>query len=122
MTQTQAVLLSIAIEVPCVVAWVRGRRLADAPVGWLVLLGAAATALTHPFVWHGTPAMASWIPSWPVRVAITEIGAWLVEAAVYRWKIPLSWRSALTVSGLANAASFGFGLIWLTWVVPWLAS
>jgi hypothetical protein len=104
-TQAQALLLSLAVEVP--VALVLARRSGAAQV---VAVGLAATLLTHPFVWHGTPELARLVGGWWRAVALTELGAVAVEAAVYRVGLGAGWRLAAAIALAANAASFGVGL------------
>jgi hypothetical protein len=108
MTQLVALVLSLVVEVPVVVAgWRRD------PAWRVAAIAAAATLLSHPLVWHGSRALRPLLPSFAVRATITEVGAWLVEAALYTWLLEMPPRRALAVSLLANAASFGAGLLWV---------
>lgn len=116
MTQAQALLLSIGLEVPCLLLAARLLRWSDDSLLRLTAIGAAATLLTHPFVWHGSRALSSLIADGWTRLAITEIGAWLAEALLYAKLIPLSRPQALAISLLANTISFGAGLIWVLWL------
>jgi hypothetical protein len=80
MTQLQALLLSILIEVPVVLALAQVLGV-GARVGWrrLALVGCAATLLTHPFAWHGFPVLAEAVPNYPLRALIIEGGVATVE-------------------------------------------
>lgn len=104
MTQITALALSLAVEVP--VALLLARRWA--PWGRVAVVAIAATLLTHPFAWLAN----GWIPlPFPPRAAIIEVSVAVVEAVIYARFVPLgAWRGAL-VSAVANAASFGLGLI-----------
>lgn len=103
MTQLQAMTLSIALEVPVVLA-LCGLSLRA------TMAGAAATLLTHPIIWWAFYALQPHL-GWTARAALLEGAVVLVEAAVYRWTLDLSPRKALGVSALANTVSFGVGLL-----------
>ncbi len=112
MTQWQAELLSLAIEVPVATLVVavglhmRGARM----IVVMILAAAAGTALTHPVVWTGVLALAPRV-GWVAAVAALELFAVVGETVVYRVATPLTWRQAGLVSLVANAASFGAGLV-----------
>lgn len=107
MTQLEALGLSIALEVPVLVlvAWASG----DRRLGRWILVGALATCLTHPIVWHGVAALRPW--PFPVRAGLLETFAVVVEGLVYRWQLDWPVGRALGLSLLANAVSFGLGLL-----------
>ena len=76
-----------------------------------VLRRAAAVALvnlaTHPVVWFVIPGAALGQAS---RACISELWAVGIEALAYRVIFPLAdWRRTLTISFLANLASFVAG-------------
>jgi hypothetical protein len=102
-TQAQALLLSLVIEVP--VVWLAAGRDRRAAV-----MGAAATLLTHPLVFTLTANQGP--EAWLHRVAIAEVGAAVAEAALFWWFLALPPARAAGVSTVANAASFGVGLLW----------
>ena len=111
MGQLGALLLSLAIEVPAAVALARLARWL-APGQWrrLALTGVAATLLSHPFAWFGNRALAALLPFAP-RAAVIESCVVLFEALLY-WRLtPLALRRGLLVSLVANALSFGIGLL-----------
>lgn len=119
MTQLTAMLLSIGLEVPalllCAWWWRDPRR-------WRIVgVGVLATVVTHPFVWHGIPWLATWIPSWPVRAGLAEVGAAAAEAGLFAWLLRWGRARAALASGLANAWSFGVGLLWFLVLQPALA-
>lgn len=101
MSQLGAMGRSILIEVP--IALALGPRLPRTAVA-----SAAATLITHPLLW------AAWFPmrqhlSWGATAALLEGAVVLVETGVYRLTLDLSWRRALLISAVANAASFAIG-------------
>jgi hypothetical protein len=109
MTQTQALILSIAVE--AAVAFVLIRAL-----GWGSGLNAAlaaslGTLITHPVVWHAVPRLEETI-GYAGAVALAESGVVLVESIPYRLIVPLAWRRALIASLVANGASTAAGLLY----------
>lgn len=71
-----------------------------------------ASAMTHPFVWFFFPWVAS-RAGWSYRTTaiVSELFAWLVEAA-FLFKVGrISGRRALAWSFVANGASVGLGLL-----------
>ena len=110
MSQAEALLLSLVLEVPLLVAvaWAAG----DRRVGRWIIVGALATCLTHPIVWHGTLGLRPWIPDFAIRAALFETFAIGVEGLVFRWQMDWPLGRALALSLLANGFSFGLGLLW----------
>jgi hypothetical protein len=112
MSESEALLISMAIEGPvafAIVALARwpGRGPLHAGVASMV-----ATAVTHPQMW----ALAIWSFSrFPYGPAILTIEALVVvvEAALIAWMASLTLDRAAIVSLAANATSFLIGL-WLT--------
>lgn len=78
-----------------------------------VLIALGASALTHPVVWFVFPELRPWIGYWPM-VALAEAFAVGVEA-VYMRAEGVRW--AVGWSLVANAASFGLGILilWPLW-------
>ena len=112
MSETEALLISMAIEGPVAFALV---KLADWPSRGALHAGVAsmvATAVTHPQMW----ALAIWsfgrLPYWPAILAIEALVV-VVEAALIAWMARLTLMQAGAVSLAANGASFLIGL-WLT--------
>ena len=110
MTQTDALLLSLALEVPIVVALVAWRRWAPGRLGVVALAAVGATLLTHPLLWMLDPSV---LPPWPggLRYALPEVAIALIEGAVYAWPAGLGPRRGMMLSVMANALSYGTGLL-----------
>jgi len=106
MSQTTALLLTLAVEVPVAVGLVRRRRWGAASPAHVALVAAGASLVTHPLLWmalhrlHGLPALVA-----------AEAAVVVVESAAYAWAAGLRARHALIVSAAANATSFGTGLL-----------
>ena len=108
MNQTQALVWSLAIEVPVVMALagpVADRRR-------LLAVAAACTLLTHPFAIASFAALRPHLP-YPVRASVVA----LVEAGVLASVGGLPRGRALGASVAANAASYLTGLALRTWVL-----
>jgi hypothetical protein len=109
-TQTQALLLTLAIEGPVAVAFVAWRRWAPGRLGIVAVASVAASLLTHPLLWLVDPLLHSSLDT-PARWALLETSIALVEAGVYAVGAGLATGRALWTSVIANAASFGAGLV-----------
>ena len=112
MSESEALLLSMAIEGPVAFALV---ALARWPSRGALQVGAAAmlaTAVTHPQMW----TLAIWsfgrLPYWPAILTIEALVV-VVEAGLIAWMARLTVPRAGAVSLAANGASFLVGL-WLT--------
>lgn len=109
--QTLALALSIGIETTCllglghVCGWLRKR---DA-WAW-VLAGIAATLVTHPFAWEysitHTPTLTPEGKALRIESAVV-----VAEAVLYALALRLTPARALALSFVANATSFGVGLL-----------
>ena len=110
MSQTEALLLTMAIEVPIAVSLVAWRRWAPGRLAIVALASIAASVVTHPLLWLVDPMLHSSIDT-PARWALLETAIVLVEAGVYAVGAGLTPRRALVTSFVANAASFGVGLV-----------
>ena len=112
MNETQAVLISMAIEGSVAFALVALARWPSRGALHVGLAAMVATAVTHPQMW----ALAIWsygrVPYWPAILTIEALVV-VVEAALIAWMARLSPARAGIVSFAANAASFLIGL-WLT--------
>jgi hypothetical protein len=109
MSQTAALVLSIAIEAAVAFALIRA-------LGWgsglnAALAAAVGTLITHPFVWYAVPRLDGHI-GYAGAVALIESGVVLAESVAYRLIVPLSWRRSLLASLVANAASTAAGLLY----------
>lgn len=111
MTQTQALLASLALEVPLVLGiaaglgWARGRR----PLLRLLLVACAATLITHPFAWFGFRGLAPFLSYWP-RAAVIEGAVAVTEGLLYARVAGLGARRGLVLGFVANAFSYGVGI------------
>lgn len=108
-----ALAASAAMEAACLGLVCRGWFRLDArQVPWPRLLAAAlgATGLTLPYLWFVLPAF---IPGRVTGILVGELGATVVEAAIYASWLGLSRPRALAASAAANLVSFGVG--WLAW-------
>ena len=118
MTQFQALVLSLLIEVPIVLALAWRLTRSGVP-SWrrLALVGCAATLITHPFAWHGVYILRAWLPSYWPRVLVVECGVAVVEGLLYAVVARLGHPRGQLLGWTANAASFGIGLLLLRFVL-----
>lgn len=108
MSQLTALLISIAIEMPVSALTM---RLLNRPFYWrAAMIAAASTLVSHPFAWLANTVWLNHLPFFE-RAMVIEVGVVLFEAAFYYWLLPIRVRDSLLVSMLANAASFGAGLL-----------
>jgi hypothetical protein len=110
-TQLQALLLSVALELP--VALLLCARWGPAAHGGLrrvALTAVAATLLTHPFAWTWLPGLRGVMPTW-ARTLLVEGGVSVVEGLLY-WRLGgLSPTRGQAVGWGANALSYGVGML-----------
>ena len=111
MAQPLALLLTLLIESTVALSllaatgWAAGR-------GWRATLAmvCAASLLTHPVAWaltvEWTGRGAFWARALPV-----EAGVCVAEGLFYTRMLSLRWWQGLVISVVANAASFGAGLL-----------
>lgn len=111
MTQAQALLLSLLLELPVALAlcaaWGPG---AHGGLRRVALTGLAATLLTHPFAWTALPALHAHLPLW-ARSLLVEGGVAVIEGLLYSRLGGLSAGRGQLVGWIANALSYGVGLI-----------
>lgn len=137
MNQSHALLLTLACEVPLVLALASLHRarlpaarasvhmqtsitgpctpaadgrgwLAPLPVPLAVLLASiAASCLTHPLAWHAASVLAT--DEYRRGVWLIETLVVLAEALLYSLLLRPGWRQALLWSVAANGASFALG-------------
>jgi hypothetical protein len=102
-------------EAPMLTAWLRAFALTQAievPIyrrglGCGSLEAFCASTITHPLVfWFCTSGW--WPVHWALRAAACELFAWVVDAFYFAL---LGRSRAFLWSSIANAASFGFGLV-----------
>lgn len=107
--QVQGLLLSLAIEVPVVIALV---KLAGWNVDWrrlgLVLPG--VTLLTHPFAWQLNMDLMHWDP-W-LRMGGIEVSVTAIEGVILGHWGRMGFRNGFAAALAANATSFLAGLVY----------
>jgi hypothetical protein len=108
MTQSLALVLSVAVE--AAVAALIARRTAWSAPALAALAATLGTLATHGFVWQGVEDGMDAIGYWPA-LALAEAGAVAVEALSYRLIATTRLSQALLLSGAANGASSGLGLL-----------
>ena len=110
MSETQALLISMAIEGPVAFALVALARWPSRGALHVGIASMVSTAVTHPQMW----ALAIWsfgrFPYWPAILSIEALVV-VVEAALIAWMAQLTPARAGIVSLVANSASFLFGLL-----------
>lgn len=107
MPQLIALILSLLLEVPVAVAAARRWGHPERRAAWVAL---AATLITHPFAWNGFGALRPYLP-YVARAVVIEGGVALFEGALYAVVLGLGWRRGLLLGLLANATSYGVGLV-----------
>jgi hypothetical protein len=101
-----AFLATAAVEAPVVLALTRGL---PTPPWRRALIAVFGQLVTHPLVWFVFPRLVGL--SGRSSLALSELWAWLAEAAFYAVVLPgLSSARALGTSAIANAASILVGL------------
>lgn len=111
MSQLEALGWTLGIELAVVAVLAVGFRLwPRAMWGRVMLVAAAASLLSHPWAWWANGALRPVLP-FASRAAIVEGTVVAFEAVVYAWATRLSWGRAVLVSAVANATSFGIGLL-----------
>ncbi|MCP4809329.1 MAG: hypothetical protein GY913_11875 [Proteobacteria bacterium] len=112
--QVQGLLLSLAIEVPVVIALVKiaGWDKAEGGVDWrrLALVLPGVTLLTHPFAWTLNEDLMGWDPV--ARLAVIEVAVTVIEGIILAHWGRLGWRNGFAASLAANATSFLLGLLY----------
>jgi hypothetical protein len=98
--------LTQIVEIPIVVL---ATRALEAPRYKRAAAAFVATLATHPIVWFVIPDLGL---DETARVFVSEAWAFGAECLIYRlFLAPLTWRGAAATSALANAASFGVGVL-----------
>jgi hypothetical protein len=109
----QAFAFTLAVEIPLFVAVARFRGGSEAdrraPLWRLALAGAAGTCLTHPLLWFVWPRV---VHDYQLYIASGELLVAAIESATfYALARPISISRAIAASFVANAGSFGLGLL-----------
>ncbi len=116
MTQSYAMLLSIAIETPIVLALGRAAS-RDEPSVRLLMVAFGATLVTHPFAWYGMQMLSAPLGAWPA-FGVVELGVGLAESLFYARIAGLGWRWGLVAGFASNGASAGYGVLLALGVLP----
>jgi len=111
LSQTQAMLISLGLEAPCVLGlgWARRWMPKSQLPGWF-LAAIAATLVTHPFAWDfsvtHTPDLTPGGKAMRIEAAVV-----LAESLIYTLGLRISPARGFTLALVANAVSFGVGLV-----------
>ena len=107
--QLVGLLISLLVEVPVAVAFIKVARF-DVP-DWkrLALVLPALTLLTHPFAWTINADLYHWDPV--PRLALIELSVVLIEGLILSHWGKLGFRNGFATSLLANTLSFAVGLL-----------
>ena len=97
--------ITLAIEVPVAGILLRDREKSRLRLALLLIF---ANLATHPAVWFIFPQLP--LGYWAATF-LSEIFAWLAEALFYGLVFRVSAVRALAVSLVANAASYGAGVL-----------
>jgi hypothetical protein len=98
-------LLTLVLEVPVFVLLARG----IAPPLRAALAAAAGSCVTHPLLWFAWPLVVS---DYTRYIVSGELLAALAESVVFcALARPVPWSRALAASFIANASSYGVGLV-----------
>ena len=101
----QAVALSVAIEAATLLILLRSRY----PAHRIVLIAAAASLATLPFVWFFFPMFG--LP-YAYQIALSEFFAFAAEATIYVFLFPgIGLRNAALCSLVCNTISLSLGLL-----------
>ena len=110
MTQATALALTLVMETGAAALWWTTTRVERPPLVRLLLTAVCVSLLTHPLAWWANHALVGELARW-TRVGVIETSVVVAEALLYLALVPLSRARALTLSILANATSFGLGLV-----------
>ena len=101
-----SLLFTWVVEIPVFVQLVRG----TVPWPRAAIAGAAGTLLTHPLLWFVWPRIVG--PDYTVYVGSGELTVGVVESLTFfALARPVSFWRAVSTSFLANAASYGLGVL-----------
>lgn len=113
MSQLDALLLSLAVEVPLVIGGLIVLTDRDETPRWrIIAIALAATLLTHPLAWAASRTPMPGLSLWE-RAALIELSVVFAEGLLFALAIRVGASAAMLISLLANAASFGVGLLWM---------
>ena len=117
MSQFTALMLTILIELSVLTLWWRFACRGAHRWSRYMVAGIAASCLTHPFAWWFNETIGRGLSRW-TRMGLIEVSVCVLEGLFYAYVLPMSIRRGLILGTLANAVSFGSGLLifmWLRW-------
>ena len=111
MSQLEALAITLAIELAVVAVFAMLLRFWPRPA-WsrAFMVAAAASLLSHPWAWWANTSALVMLPFFE-RALVIELGVVAAETMLYALVGGLSWWRAALVATVANAASFGIGLV-----------
>ncbi|AFY95759.1 hypothetical protein [Chamaesiphon minutus] len=110
-------LISIAIEATIVSTWGKFRNLE-----WrlLAIVAAASTLITHPILWKVFNDLLPTINGdrssddrYNNLALLLEVPVVIAEGSIYKWVMKYSWLAGMSISLMANLASYLFGVCFL---------
>ena len=109
MTQYIALLLTLLFELSVLGLWWGWTDRERSP--WRYgMAGVAASCMTHPIAWWANETIGHSMSRWG-RMGVVEALVMVCEGFIYWYVLPLPWRRGFALSFLANAFSFGAGLV-----------
>ena len=109
MTQLTALFLTLLFEGTVLMVWWATMDRGRSPKRYAMAC-VAASCMTHPIAWWVNVTIGHSVAKW-TRLGTIEIIVVACEALLYTYALPLSWRRGIVLSLLANALSFGAGLL-----------
>jgi hypothetical protein len=110
MLESEALLISVAIEALVAFLIVRATRWPSHDAVHAGFAAAVATAVTHPQLWAAALWAYPQFGYWPSAIVLETIVV-LVEGGLIGWMARLSLRRAMLISLAANAASCAAGFL-----------
>lgn len=110
MLESEALLISAAIEAPIAFAIVKATHWPCRGAVHAGFASAVATAVTHPQLWEAAYWTYPMFGFWPSMIVLEAIVV-LAEGGLICWMAGLSLRRAMLVSLAANAASCAAGML-----------
>ncbi len=110
MLESEALLVSAAIEAPIAYLIVRATRWQSCGAVHAGLAAAVATAVTHPQLWTAALWAYPRFGYWPSLIVLEAIVV-LVEGVLICWMVRLSLPRALLLSLVTNTASCAAGFL-----------
>ncbi|MCB9795597.1 MAG: hypothetical protein H6741_23080 [Alphaproteobacteria bacterium] len=113
MSELQARLLTLLIEVPLVLGVVWLKQWADDRRHWgrILVVAVAMSLITHPFAWKLNGDLVPYFGNPWARIAFIELIVALVESLLlWRWA-RLELRGAFALGFFVNLSSWGIGTL-----------